>query len=94
MLPEGWRGRLVKVQDANTAAPSGEPRFTGWCLDEEDLCVAKLIAFRERDRNFVDALPEAGLVDRAVVSTRLATVAERFREAARRAETWLQAATD
>ena len=27
-LPEGWRGRLVKVQNANTAAPSREPRFT------------------------------------------------------------------
>jgi hypothetical protein len=31
-LPEGWRGRLVKVQNANTDAPSGEPQFTGWCL--------------------------------------------------------------
>ena len=28
-LPEGWRDRLVKVQNANTAAPTGEPRFTG-----------------------------------------------------------------
>ena len=24
-LPDGWRGRLVRVQNANTAAPSGEP---------------------------------------------------------------------
>lgn len=24
-LPEGWRDRLVKVQNANTAAPSGHP---------------------------------------------------------------------
>lgn len=39
-LPAGWRGRLVKVQNANTAAPDGESRFTGWCLDKEDLCVA------------------------------------------------------
>lgn len=52
----GWRDRLVKAQNANTAAPSGEPRFTGWCLDKEDLCVAKLTAFREKDRNFVAAL--------------------------------------
>lgn len=34
-LPTGWRGRLVKVQNANTAAPDGEPQFTGWCLDKE-----------------------------------------------------------
>jgi hypothetical protein len=47
-LPTGWRGRLVKVQNANTAAPDGEPQYTGWCLDKEDLCVAKLCAFRER----------------------------------------------
>jgi hypothetical protein len=39
-LPEGWRDRLVKVQDANNAGPSGEPQFTGWSLDMEDLCVA------------------------------------------------------
>jgi hypothetical protein len=25
-----------------TAAPSGAPQYTGWCLDKEDLCVAKL----------------------------------------------------
>lgn len=29
VLPNRWRDRLVKVQNANTAAPSGEPRFTG-----------------------------------------------------------------
>jgi hypothetical protein len=28
-LPDGWRHRLVKVQNANTAAPSGEPKFIG-----------------------------------------------------------------
>jgi uncharacterized nucleotidyltransferase DUF6036 len=70
-LPEGWRDRLVKVQDANTAAPAGAPQFTGWCLDKEDLCVAKLCAFREKDRNFVAALVSAGLVDAAVIASRL-----------------------
>jgi hypothetical protein len=47
VLPDGWRERPVKVQNANTAAPSGRPRYTGWCLDKEDLCVAKLRAARE-----------------------------------------------
>src|ERR1700728_4413153 len=28
-LPTGWRGRLVKVQNANTAAPGGEPQYPG-----------------------------------------------------------------
>lgn len=49
-LPDGWRDRLVKVQNPNTAAPGGEPQYAGWCLDKEDLCVAKLCAFRERTR--------------------------------------------
>jgi hypothetical protein len=49
-LPEGWRSRLVKVQNANTAASSGKPQLTGWCLDKEDLCVAKLVALREKIR--------------------------------------------
>ena len=35
VLPDGWRDRLVRVQNANAAAPTGEPLFTGWCLDKE-----------------------------------------------------------
>jgi hypothetical protein len=62
VLPDGWRSRLVEVQNANTAAPAGEPRFTGWCLDKEDLCVAKLIALRERTATS-SALHDAGLVN-------------------------------
>lgn len=90
-LPDGWRERLVKVQNANTAAPSGEPQFTGWCLDKEDLCVAKLCALREKDQNFVGALLDAGLVDAPVIAARLAMVAERFRPGAERAIEWLAA---
>lgn len=29
VLPDGWRDRLVKVQNANTAAPSGAPDSPG-----------------------------------------------------------------
>ena len=32
VLPAGWRERLVPVQNANTAAPSGRPQFIGWGL--------------------------------------------------------------
>lgn len=46
VLPDGWRSRLVRVRNANSAAPSGKPQITGWCLDKEDLCVAKLCAVR------------------------------------------------
>lgn len=88
-LPDGWRSRLVKVQNANTAAPSGEPQFTGWCLDKEDLCVAKLCAFREKDQNFVAALLESGLVAPGTISERLPTVPERYKPAAERALEWI-----
>ena len=64
-------GRLVKVQNANTAAIGGTPRFTGWCLERHDLCVAKLVALREKDANFVASLLAAGLVDPTVIAARL-----------------------
>lgn len=91
VLPDGWRDRLVKVQNANTAPPSGQPQYTGWCLDKEDLCVAKLCALREKDQNFVAALLGAGLVDSHTIAKRLATVLEQHRSAAERARAWLTA---
>lgn len=90
-LPRGWRDRLVKVQNANTAAPGGVPVFTGWCLDKDDLCVAKLCAFREKDRDFVRALIEAGVADPLVIAPRLLTVPARYASTADRAARWLQA---
>ncbi|MBF6436399.1 DUF6036 family nucleotidyltransferase [Nocardia cyriacigeorgica] len=88
-LPAGWRNRLVKVRNVNTAAPSGQPQFTGWCLDKEDLCVAKLCALREKDQNFVTALLQAGLVDSRVIAERLPSVPQRYRSGAERALEWL-----
>ena len=93
-LPEGWRTRLVRVQNANTAAPGGQPRFAGWCIDKEDLCVAKLCAFREKDQNFVAALLDAGLVDAGIISERLSTVPMQFGSNAAVAQGWLSAHTD
>lgn len=89
VLPDRWRDRLVKVQNANTAAPAGEPRFTGWCLDKEDLCVAKLCAFREKDRNFVAALLDVGLVDDGVIAARVSRVPDKHLPATERALSWL-----
>ena len=91
VLPDGWRERLVKVQNANTAAPSGRPRYTGWCLDKEDLCVAKLCALREKDRNFVAALLDSRLVDAELITKRLSTVPTQHHPAAQRALAWLAA---
>ncbi|MGO1943422.1 MAG: DUF6036 family nucleotidyltransferase [Ancrocorticia sp.] len=89
ILPEGWRGRLVKVQNLNTAAPSGTPVFTGWCLEKHDLCVAKLCALREKDRNFVNALLEAHLVGADTIEERLNTVQQAHKGNVTRAKNWL-----
>jgi hypothetical protein len=89
VLPDGWRDRLVKVQNQNTAAPSGAPQYTGWCLDKEDLCVAKLCALREKDQNFVAALLDAGFVDAAIITRRLDAVPEKHFASAERALAWL-----
>lgn len=91
ILPAGWRERLVRVQNANTAPPTGTPQFTGWCLDKEDLCVAKLCAHREKDINFVHALIEAGLVVPAVIAHRLGTVPEKHMASTARASSWIEA---
>lgn len=88
-LPRGWRERLIRVQNANTAAPSGQPRFTGWCLERHDLCVAKLCAFREKDQHFVAALLSVGLVQRDLIVERLGIVPERYKTAAQRASGWI-----
>lgn len=43
-------------------------------MHPEDLCVAKVLAGREKDIDFVSAVLGAGLVDPAVVADRLDTV--------------------
>lgn len=91
VLPDGWRDRLVKVQNLNTAAPSGAPQFIGWCLDKEDLCVAKLCALREKDRNFVGALIDADMVDTSLILERLLQLSGDHETAVNRARTWVAA---
>jgi hypothetical protein len=90
VLPAGWRDRLIRGQNANTAAISGEPQYTGWCLDKEDLCVAKLCALREKDRNFVAA---AGCRTRRHSRHRRATRrgAGKYQASAEQALKWLKA---
>ena len=90
ILPEDWRDRLVKVQNPNTAPPAGQPQFTGWCLNKEDLCVAKLCALREKDQNFVAALIRADLVDIGTIHDRLTALDPRHALAAERAIGWLR----
>lgn len=90
VLPEGWRARLVRIQNASTAGPGEGSPFIGWCLNKEDLCVAKLCAHREKDREFVRALVEAEVVDRETIAHRLTTVPEQHEQRSMRALRWLR----
>ncbi len=88
-LPDGWRDRLVKVQNANTAPLAGTPEFTGWCLEKHDLCASKLCALREKDINFVSALLDNGLVDAPIIADRLRHVPSDKASKAEAALSWL-----
>ncbi len=65
VLPEGWKERLVKVQNENTH------QFTGWCVEGHDLAASKLLAFRDKDRNFVRVLLTEGLIEETTLVARI-----------------------
>src|SRR5262245_37430691 len=50
VLPTGWQRRAVPVRNENTG------NRTGWCVEAHDLAVSKLVAFRDKDRDFVRIL--------------------------------------
>jgi hypothetical protein len=56
-LPLGWEDRLVPFDWGDTG------RAKAVCLEPHDLVLAKLVAGREKDYEFADALIERGLVD-------------------------------
>lgn len=56
VLPDGWEKRAVKVQNQNTR------EFIGWCVEAHDLAASKLVAFRDKDRDFVRVLLSERLV--------------------------------
>lgn len=65
-LPEGWRGRLIRIQNENTR------NVTGLCLDLHDLAVSKLVAGREKDREFIVEMHRYHMLDESVVIERIA----------------------
>lgn len=57
VLPDGWRERLVRFPTA-ASAPG-----VALCLEPHDLAASKLVAYREKDVEFVAAMVAAGLID-------------------------------
>lgn len=56
VLPKGWERRAIRVRNENTN------EYTGWCVEAHDLAVSKLVAWREKDRDFVRVLLAEELV--------------------------------
>ncbi len=50
ILPTGWEKRAIAVRNENTR------NATGWCVEAHDLAVSKLVAFRDKDKDFVRTL--------------------------------------
>jgi hypothetical protein len=50
ILPEGWRKRLVVINNENTQG------ITGLCLEVNDLAISKYVAWRPKDQQFTREL--------------------------------------
>jgi hypothetical protein len=68
VVPQGWRDRMVAFR-----SHSSEPA-TGWCLEKHDLALSKLVARREKDYIFVEALLRADLLDAQILLERIETM--------------------
>ena len=81
LLPEGWKERLVVVQNENTRGARG------LCLEVHDLLVAKILAGREKDSAYLGEAARHCMADPEILLRRLATVevAAAVREQARAA---------
>lgn len=64
-LPNGWEGRLLPFEWGDTGGAEAV------CLEPHDLVLAKLVAGREKDYEFADALIARGLVDPEVLLDRV-----------------------
>ena len=67
-LPQGWKERLVPIQNDNTRGARG------LCLEVHDLLIAKTIAGREKDFAFLNEAAKHRMADAEILLRRLATV--------------------
>jgi hypothetical protein len=68
ILPDGWKDRLVVIQNTNTR------QVRGLCLEVHDLLASKALAGREKDIDFIAEAAKHRLADKNVLLSRLQTV--------------------
>ena len=64
-LPEGWRDRVVRIENENTEG------YAGLCLEVHDLAISKYVAGREKDREFTRELARHGMINKKTLLARL-----------------------
>ena len=62
-LPEGWQQRLVRLEFENGV--------TGWFLDPNDAAISKYVRAEPRDREWIRAGLDAGILSAAVIEYRM-----------------------
>lgn len=80
-LPSGWQDRAIKIQNRATR------QNVGWCLEGHDLAASKLVAFRDKDREFVRVLIAEEMVSTNEIIRRLRMLPDRD---VKREESWLR----
>lgn len=65
VMPEGWRSRLIRLENENTGGTAG------LCAEIHDVAASKVLAGREKDIVFVKALVSGDLVDCDTVQQRI-----------------------
>ncbi|HEX4445036.1 MAG TPA: DUF6036 family nucleotidyltransferase [Galbitalea sp.] len=70
ILPDSWRERSIEVAVPESAG------FSGLCPEAHDLCASKMARGEPKDREFVQALSEAGLVNPHLLRNRLDEISD------------------
>lgn len=68
-LPAGWQERLIGICNENTRL------VTGRCLEPHDLAVSKLVAGRDKDREFITAMCRHDMIRDEIIVGRIAQLA-------------------
>ena len=65
VLPAGWQDRLIPLCNENTRGA------TGWCLELHDLLLAKYVAGRAKDRDYIEAALRHHMADPTTLRARV-----------------------
>lgn len=82
-FPEGWKDRTTKVRDYM------DENNIGWCVEAHDLAASKLIAFRDKDTNFVRRLILENMIDVDELKNRIQLI-DSEKELKGRAKNWVE----